>query len=349
MQMPDMNGIELARALEKDPAIPPAKKILLSSVGNEEEREMQGAGISACVKKPFRKSQLYNSILAVSTESLPDPGSTPVEELSVCGTRVLLAEDNLVNQQLAVEMLRSLRLETDVVNDGLKALEAWKKHRYGMILMDCQMPGLDGYGATQAIREAEKSESHVPIIALTAHAMEGDRERCLAAGMDDYLSKPFSREQLSEMVSRWLEVPENGDSERSQEKPVQMAPSSDAKRAPDQSFVDDKALEQIRALDQDGSAGILGRVLQIYLSDSPKLLERVNDAIQSRDPEELRNSAHSLKSSSAQVGAFRLSELCKQLEAIGREDDTAGAEAILLLAQKEYTGVQDALQQQIGD
>ena len=222
MMMPGMNGLELARALKADPAITALPVILLTSFSDNYDAEtLNQAGICACLTKPARKSQLFNCIVA-ATRVAPGEVSpkifknNPLEtHQAFPGTHVLLAEDNLVNQEVTGEMLNSLGCDVKVVSNGQEVLAALSITSFDLVLMDCQMPLLDGYETTRIIRENEAREAtdphlitkgihRIPIIALTAHAMQGDRERCLAAGMDDYLSKPFSLDGLLTVMKRWL-------------------------------------------------------------------------------------------------------------------------------------------------
>ncbi len=215
--MPEMTGLELAKKIREDSTLNRVKLIMLTSVGEHNIiKEARDIGTNACLTKPTSQSKLYETLLTVCAP-LPEEQKAPsVDLVPHCQSevrfegRVLLAEDNLINQKVAKTMLMRLGFSVDVVPNGLQALEALSKSVYKAVLMDCQMPEMDGYDASRKIREIEASCSpgterpHIPIIALTAHAMKGDRELCIAAGMDDYLSKPFNREQLAESLKRWL-------------------------------------------------------------------------------------------------------------------------------------------------
>ena len=222
MNMPGMSGLELARAIKADSAIASVHLIMLTSVNQDCDSEtMHRIGISAYLTKPVRQSRLFNSITAVmgaASEKCSrlalECGEEDKAEVFL-GGQVLLAEDNPVNQEVARCMLESLGCRVEVASDGREALEVFSKTPCDLVLMDCQMPELDGYAVTQIIRKEEMQEGkdraeqgqgvrRTPIIALTAHAMQGDREQCLAAGMDDYLSKPFNRDQLCTVLKRWL-------------------------------------------------------------------------------------------------------------------------------------------------
>jgi two-component system, sensor histidine kinase and response regulator len=211
MQLPDVDGLQLACAIKADSALAPLHLIMLNSLGQRGQGQgAQHPGISAFLSKPVRQSQLYNTIMAVMSPSSEPALTTRItchgllEQQAEVRTRVLLAEDNIVNQQLAVRMLEKLGCRVDAVANGHEVVEALTHLAYDLVFMDCQMPEMDGYDATAVIRAHEsRTGAHIPIIAITANAMPGDREHCLQAGMDDYVSKPVKFEALSEMVRKW--------------------------------------------------------------------------------------------------------------------------------------------------
>lgn len=230
MQMPGMDGIQLARAIKIDPTIAAVQLILLTSLGQYGDKEgARQAGITAYLTKPVRQSELYNCLLAArrvvseplsavresrcSEEQAPDVEPPPVAVQSQPTYHVLLAEDNFVNQEVGRSMIEALGGRVDVVNTGQEAIDASSRIVYDLILMDCHMPEVDGFEATRRIRQREEAapdafldqatRQRTPIVALTADALQGDRERCLAAGMDDYLSKPYTQEQLHTLLRRW--------------------------------------------------------------------------------------------------------------------------------------------------
>jgi CheY-like chemotaxis protein len=211
-QMPEMDGLELARQIKVDPALAGVRLIMLTSLGVRGQREQaRAAGIEGYLVKPVRQSLLYDCLVRVMAASGPlssapprpaaDSGRRPPPVAR--GPRVLLAEDNVVNQRLALRMLEKLGCRVDVVGNGREAVDAVRRGEYALVFMDCQMPEMDGFEATAAIRQGETGSGRVPIIALTASAMQGDREECLAAGMDDYLSKPLGLRDLERMLRRW--------------------------------------------------------------------------------------------------------------------------------------------------
>ncbi len=208
MDMPGMSGIEVARAIESDPALRATRRILLSSIGDIEAPEtLRAAGIARAVTKPVRQAELQACVCDVLAGA-ERPARKPTPETVLRAAEdacVLVAEDNSVNQLVARAMLKTLGLACEIVPHGQAALDAWRTGRYDAILMDCHMPVLDGFEATRAIREEELGTgTRIPIIALTANAIVGDREACLAVGMDDYLSKPYTAQGLAGKLARWL-------------------------------------------------------------------------------------------------------------------------------------------------
>jgi CheY-like chemotaxis protein/HPt (histidine-containing phosphotransfer) domain-containing protein len=362
MMMPGMDGIALARAIKVDAAIAEVRLVMLASVGlRGDAEEARQAGILAYLSKPVRQSELYNCLAAVMGKTADTPSSQLVTRHSLAETKgqfhahVLLAEDTLVNQEVAREMLKGVGCQVDVVANGLEAVEAVSARSYDLILMDCQMPEMDGYEATRIIRkkEEEKAQSdHTPIIALTAHAMEGDREQCLAAGMDDYFTKPFTPDKLHTTLQRWLPKAAGVSREEavvSDRAPEARSASQEAGEAKqtDRRPIDPKALDNIRALQRKGAPDIVSKVIHIYLKESPKFLQTLRGAVSAQDAAALQKAAHSFKSSSANVGAAGLFELCRDMEAMGRENKPENAAPLLSDIEAEYETVQVALTEQL--
>jgi CheY-like chemotaxis protein len=213
MQMPDMDGMSVARAIKADPALCGTAIVILTSLAyHPDEGDLQALGISSYLTKPVKPSRLYDTLAVVAhgrsnvttriVRKTPERVSVPVSD-SLRGVRVLVAEDNPVNQKVALWLLQKLGIRADAVANGLEAIDAIDRVDYDLILMDCQMPELDGYEASQRIRERERAapDRHRQyIIALTAHALQGDRDLCLRAGMDDYVGKPIRIEKLAEVL-----------------------------------------------------------------------------------------------------------------------------------------------------
>ncbi len=325
VHMPGMDGLEVARRIRADAAHAALRLVALSSAqlaGDPAERER--AGIDAHLVKPVRQAELLGCLLRV-TGNAPAAGrrapAAPRGGARRFDAHILVVEDNPANQQVAVAMLEILGCRVAVAADGRAALEAIGRNAYDLVLMDCQMPVMDGYQATAEIRRLEAREPgarRLPIVALTARVVEEDRERCVEAGMDDYLSKPFKRDALAALLRRWLEG-------------VGDTPGADSEGAgrPEATGEDDPldraALDALRELQMPGRPSVLANVVQAYLDSSAELLGELRDAAEVRDAEALRRAAHTLKSSSRNVGARALGDLCERLEAQSREGDVAGA------------------------
>ncbi len=275
------------------------------------------------------------------TDRVPTTGGQDKLDRSAC---ILLAEDNPVNQEVALNMLEALGCRVELAADGREALEKASRSGFDLILMDCQMPEMDGYEATRLIRESEQAsgaeQDATPIVALTANAMEGDRDRCLAAGMDDYLSKPFTQDRLCEVLRRWLKNPVIQDDGAVPDEPNAEAPSSSGD---ERVSVDRKALDTIRALQRKGKPDLLARVINVYLEDSLRLLEALRQALSQDDRVALKRQAHTLKSSSANVGALRLAALCKELEAAQQGEPNERIRQTMVRMEEEYETVRNEL------
>jgi CheY-like chemotaxis protein len=211
MHMQTSSGVGLLQAIKANPEIARVRRIMLTSVDYhvEDESAEKVKGL-VCLRKPIIRSRLYESVCAAirSPSALPSgPFAKPLAAKTEFHARILLVEDNPVNQMVEAEMLEGFGCWVDLANNGKEAVSLTGRNHYDLILMDCQMPEMDGYEATMVIKNKRakgEDPSPAPVIALTAHAVRGDRERCLAAGMDDYLSKPFSQDQLRDILRRWL-------------------------------------------------------------------------------------------------------------------------------------------------
>ena len=397
LHMPLITGEELALAIKEDSALATLPLLLLISVGQRSDIEAaRHAGVSAYLSKPLRQVDLINALQAVKNGGphftpAPVEKTAPPSQLSLGKSserpqfhaRVLLTEDNLVNQEVARTMLETLDCQVDIAHHGREALDAVGRTAYDLILMDCQMPEMDGFEATRLIRQREKQLSvssgqssvsedvpqhsspitdnrqlttfHVPIVALTANAMEKDRQRCLDAGMDDYLSKPFSQKQLLAVLARYLTpqppaaesvettetaVPRPEQTELPSPTPTVVPVHTESESS---SPIDTNAIDQIRALQRPNAPNVVHKIINSYLKDAPQLLEAARQAIAKNDASMLYRTAHSLKSTSATLGALNLASLCKELEAIGRAQTTTRADTLLVAIEREYTHVQEAL------
>ena len=326
---PEMKGVALARLIKSEAPIAGVKIITVTSMSNRLDHAlMRSAGIESGLSKPVKQSALYDAIItalsgseARARDARPRAAVVPRRE----NVRVLVVEDNPVNQKVAVRQLERLGYSADVAGDGLEAVEVTGRIPYDLVFMDCQMPEMDGFEATRAIRRRENGQGRVPIIALTANALAGDRERCLAAGMDDYLSKPVSERDLAATLERWLShIPAPA--------PVQPPP------------LDEEVLQRLREL-SFGSSDFLREVADLFLSDVPPRLEAIAGAARRRDAVELAAAAHALKSSAGNIGATQMHGLASKLEQMGKTGITAETEPVVQQLVAEYQRVAARLEE----
>lgn len=368
MMMPEMDGIELARAIRADPAIANTQMVILTSAGAwNATTDLRQIGIAAYLTKPVRQSRLYNSLVAaISQRKTPlppkeDPHLPPPQIRERFTASILLVEDNLVNQEVARAMLEVLGCRIDIAADGLEAIKAVSNGHFDLVFMDCQMPLMDGYQATRIIRESERKGKHrLPIIALTAHAMEGDEVACFEAGMDGYLSKPFTESQIAHTLKKWLHAePGKDDAPQAAPSPAEPAAPGSISRGTDSkpsengtsgkqpegvACVDASALAKISALQRSGQPSILHQIIALYLRNAKKLMESMQSSIVSKDATVLRRTAHTLKSSSANLGAFGLSDLCREMEMLAKTNNLERAEKLLATMEHEHGCVQKVLE-----
>jgi len=304
-QMPGMDGLDLARRARKLPAARRPAVLLLTSVAQSELSPQRRAAVQGVLIKPIKHSDLLDAITGLFA------GTGEARPRRVAATagralRLLVAEDTPVNRKLVATVLAKRGHRVTTAENGRQALEAVADEAFDLVLMDVQMPEMDGLEATRAIREREKaSGGHVPIVALTAHALKGDRERCLAAGMDGYLAKPIDLDQLVATVEGW------GVAEAS---PAPAAPSAS------KGFDEEFALGRVA-----GDRKLLREVVAIFRADYPKTLRQIEAALRRRGAEELRMAAHALKGSVATFGAGEVREAALRLEQRGKGGRFAGA------------------------
>ncbi|RIH90603.1 Signal transduction histidine-protein kinase BarA [Calidithermus terrae] len=332
MQMPEMDGLALAqkiRELRDADALP---LVMLTSLGRREMGEGEGL-FRVFLTKPIRPSQLFDALVGVFAERprpLPEAGRGPSSFDPQMGRRlplrVLLVEDNATNQKLALRLLERMGYRADVAGNGLEALRALERQPYDLVLMDVQMPEMDGLEATRLARRRWPA-APLFIVAMTANAMEGDREMCLAAGMDDYLSKPIRPEALVGVLEKAAARLRPGGS---------AAPGGGGR-------LDPAALEELRAL-AGGDGAFLAELAETFLHDAPALIQGLEQALRAGDAAGVRMAAHTLKSNGAQFGAHDLAELCKELEGRGKAGVLEGAEALLERVRAELERVRPVLE-----
>jgi two-component system sensor histidine kinase/response regulator len=302
MQLEETDGISVIREIREDPALKTIPVVLVTSIGRRKTdvEFFHAEHIDMWVIKPVRRAQLAAAVAQV-IRRVDGSSAEPKAQVDAPQKRILVVEDNVINQKVAAGQLRLLGYDPDIVASGAAAIEFMRRHRYDLILLDCQMPEMDGYEVASAIRRMENNTRRVPIVAMTAHAAQGERDRCIASGMDDFMTKPVSMQRLGEVLSRWL-----GHRER-------------------------------EVIDQGKIAGLqlLGRanptfmrdITGLFKEDSLMRLHELRDAIGKGDSDALMRAAHALKSSSGNIGATRMYSMAAMLEANAKkgEVDTAGA------------------------
>jgi two-component system sensor histidine kinase/response regulator len=358
MELAHGSGLLLAAEIKSEAATRATRLILLSpeklAADPVQRRE---AGVAYQLVKPARAADLFACLatpprgkVAPAARFLPPAPLLALADLETARARVrrvLLAEDNPVNVEVAKAMLESLDLRVDCARNGLEALQAVRAARdgteYDAVLMDCQMPVMDGFAATAEIRREEREAGRgrvLPIIAITANALQGDRESCLAAGMDDYLSKPFSQQELAAVIGRWMALPlaatvHHGDA------PPRLPPES--VEVIQRDVINRVALDKIRALSRERGDALVQKVIEAYVGDTPRQLRVLREAVGGLDTGNVRRIAHTLKSASANVGAETLAALCKDMEHLGRAGTTEGAATLLTDMEQEFQAVRDSL------
>lgn len=396
MQMPEMDGLELSRQVKADPLLSNVKIIMLTSLGRRgDATAAQEAGISAYLTKPIHQNQLQECIrmvfsgsFSVKTELVTKYSIRETQERK--NARLLVADDNIVNQKVAVMMLEKLGYRADVVANGNQAVEAVDRIPYDVIFMDCHMPEMDGYEATREIRKREatrrrldtesiknlqrlpdsketngerRDSHHMTIIALTASVMKDNREKCLEAGMDDFLSKPVKFSELEAALKRWIPHREtfnkiknkvvDGHHEEPLPGNLPENPRDKVKNTSQQlSTMDQNA--QVPPLDVDTLGELrklagddhlfLSELIQQYLLDAPGYISAICEAIEQGHVDGVVKAAHTFKGSSRYIGALSLVELCLKLEEQGKAGENGNFEELVAAIKKEYSRVRVALE-----
>ena len=295
-----MEGLELARQVRADSRLASTRFVFLSPLIEEPlPPGAEAVGTAAWLTKPVRQSQLFDTMVSLAngtieaavgapvTPAHADSAAHAIGAIEPGRSRVLVVEDTPINQHVARGMLARLGYAADLASNGVEALEALSRTTYAAILMDCHMPDMDGFESSREIRRREGTSRHTPIIAMTASAMRGERERCLAAGMDDYIAKPVRLQELRARLERW------------------SGPRAE---------VDPHVLLSLRAYRVPGEPDPVTRIIDLFLRDAPARVSRIRTALQENDARALREAAHALKGSAGTLGAQRIEELCAELE-----------------------------------
>ncbi len=316
MQMPHMNGFELAVCIKKHKLAKDIRLVLLSSSSEHDLTEFEKMGITAVAIKPVRQIELYHSLTAVVTNNskVIQQEKTVAHKIDgdVLNGNVLLVEDNPVNQDMMLEVLRQFGLNAILANNGEDALKTIEKYSFDVVLMDCQMPVMDGFEATKAIRLKEKNSkksAHLPIVALTANAMEGDRQRCVESGMDEYMSKPVSNQDLKKMLSKWLSPGDTQDN-------TSTNAETEATQSP---VIDFDVFNEVWSMCSNASPDFFTTLMNKYVASSKNDIKMLRDAIDKADSAAVGSIAHRLKSSSVSWGGQAMGSACQRLENAGKE------------------------------
>jgi CheY-like chemotaxis protein/HPt (histidine-containing phosphotransfer) domain-containing protein len=330
MQMPGMDGLATANAIRAIPSIASTRLVLLSSVAlRGQAKAARAMGFAGYLTKPIRQSALHDCIATVmglpadtlrdSAVSAPLVTRHTLAEARAAGrARILVAEDNQINQQVALGILQRLGHHADLAANGLEAVEAVRRLPYDLVLMDCQMPDMDGFEATAEIRRLQGTGARIAIVAMTANAMQGDRERCLAAGMDDYLTKPVCGDKLAATLERWLP---NGRGPRTG---VDMSGTDGPSPEPAPSPVGGPPLinlDQLESIVGKDNRDGLRRYFRLYLASAEPLLAQSLAAVAARDSAEATRLGHALKGGSGNVGAEEMAGLAAELEKAAASGD----------------------------
>ena len=366
IHMPDMDGIDLAQAIRKSPELHDLLLVALSSVGHPgQDPRLSPTLFNAWLRKPVHQSLLKDCLLRVCRNAPEEEPQTPVKPQSQAQTfagHVLLAEDNPVNREVACTMLELLGCTTAIAENGKEAVSAVERGSFDLVLMDCHMPEMDGMTATSVIRTHEGKQEHprhTTIVALTANALEGDRQQCLAAGMDDYLTKPFTLAQLTALLQRWLPTApgatpvaastaappssQPGGTTRPVEQPASVVP----RPTTIDEHLDVSAWQAIRAHQRPGQPDFLLKALALYIPHAEAQLTQLEKHLNSGDIKALTTIAHTLKSSSAQLGAHRLAGLYAEVESAGRAGKARELPALSQRLRPEHNAVCALMQEEL--
>jgi CheY-like chemotaxis protein len=336
-QMPDMDGIELATRIRLSPELRQTRLILLTSAVPPGDTEMaRETAIDAFLAKPVRMADLYDcmaTLLQQADQVKPAPKIMqirPPEAPAGGRVQVLVVEDNPLNQRVAVRMLEKMGYEVDVANNGVVAVACVARNRYDAVLMDCQMPVMDGFEATREIRrEQQGTNRHTPIIALTASAMKSDQKKCFEAGMDAYLSKPIKVAELAMVVERWSEL-------RARSHPVLLS-------LPSNGVLDTSSIAGLRELGVDE----FGKLVQLFLSDGALRVAALHLAGAEADGVAMAKLAHSLKGSAATFGAGVLVQRCDELRIVARSGDLADSASLIDSVDAGFVVASEALREEL--
>jgi CheY-like chemotaxis protein/HPt (histidine-containing phosphotransfer) domain-containing protein len=358
MQMPEMDGLMLASAIRQYRDASTLPLVMVTSLGQRKEDSQARVDFVAWLTKPIKSSSLYNALVGVfaaQPRRVREPATTARFDTQLAQRvplRILLAEDNAVNQKLALQLLRKMGYRADVAANGLEVLDAVRRQAYDVVLMDMQMPEMDGLEATRRICQEWTAAERPRLIAMTANTMQGDREACLEAGMDDYVGKPIRVDELQAALERcgpWLRE-RAGWAAAAELAPDGAAPALAEPAEPDgvapaalAEPIDRSVLEGLRELQVPGEPDLVAEFIRLFKDETPPLLAALQAGVGQGQADQVKKAAHTLKSSSANLGAHQMAALCAELEQRGRSGALEGTPALLAQLEQELERVSQAL------
>jgi CheY-like chemotaxis protein/HPt (histidine-containing phosphotransfer) domain-containing protein len=346
-QMPEMDGMTLARTIREDRRFAKVPLVMMTCRDRRDDPEaMRDIGIAAYVTKPLKRAALFDALRSVLADddagvrmdaSLVALKRGPSQASPLAGLQlnILVAEDNEVNQKVALHQLKKLGFTATAVPNGAAVLEAVRQQSYDLILMDCQMPEIDGYQATRELRKLEGGKRRTWVVAMTANTLEGDRDKCLAAGMDDYVAKPVKTPDLHAALERFAQASGKV-----------AAPKSVEKAEAEEAVIDAAAIAGFRELESDGEARVLDQLIDAFLENTPKVLADGLRAFEQRAAQQVARCAHSLKGSCSNFGAAPMREACERLERLAGTGELSGAPEMLKQIETEFYRVRSALERE---
>ena len=320
MDIPGENGETLGKKIKADPKISKTILIMMTSLGKKGDAvRLEKIGFAAYLTKPVKQSQLYECIATACGHRSNSTVEKIITRHSLAENRrtvrILVAEDNVVNQKLILKLLEKLGHQAVIAANGLEAIEQLESASFDLVLMDCQMPDMNGYEATRMIRSpiSNIENRDIPIIALTASAMQGDRDECINSGMDDYLSKPIKSQAIADMIDKWVLAPEKH------------------KCGGNSGFDNSDLLKNI-----DGDEELLAEIIKVYMEDVPKQLMALKEGLESQNAEEVHLRGHTIKGASANVGAIKMRTVASNIEAAGKAGDLRKAAGFIEEIEAEF-------------
>lgn len=363
LKLQDMDGNALARSIKKDSELQYTKLIALSTLKKKADRQTIDRSLFLdCLFKPIRSERLFGSLVgATGIETKPE--QTQINSLNppsivkkVRGQpRILLVEDSETNQAVALSMLHKLGYNVDLATNGSEALILLQNRSYRLVLMDCQMPEMDGYEAVGRVRKGEAGAGNlnIPIIAMTAHAMNEDREKCLKAGMDDYISKPYSINDLSDAVGRWLHQRSreaHDDKEHSMHTSIVMRNQNFANKVMDSDFLPRQEDASPAIFDRDtfckrlmGDEDLMGTIIDGFLADMPGQIKTLTDAVKDGIIDIAVEQAHKIKGAAGNISAFALQRVAHSIEVAGKKGDLKSLECLIIELELQFSQLKEKI------